>query len=195
MKNTLFKYALGAFIICGCFYGSVFADIHPVEAVLSDGYGQVLSKDLESGFEFTVSADFDEIQNILMASANKGWYANFISISSRDDGKAAIIFRATQQQSNVIEKFATLQKILQPGMLIWKTADAPNNMAVVSNIETSFDNVIKINGITKQSGLIFSHLIPMIERSAVLQHPFFSRGTYSDTADGRIMHFTIDCGW
>lgn len=195
MKKIMLKTAIVTVLAAILLTTSIFAETHPVETVLSDKYGPVISRDLETSFEFTVSADFSEISNILEAANSQEWYVNFVSISSREDGKAAIIFRAAQQKNNFASRFANLQKILQPGMLIWKTGVIPENMAVVTNIETTFDQKIMINGVTRKSGLVFSHLIPMIERAAALQNPFFSRGTYSDTEDGRIMNFTINCDW
>lgn len=191
MLKTVFLLIFGTV----SFTTGIFAETNPVEKILSEKYGQVISRDLETSFEFTVSAEFSEISNILEAANSQEWYVNFVSISSREDGKAAIIFRAAPQKNNFSSKFASLQKILQPGMLIWKAGVIPDNMAVVTNIETTFDQKIMINGVTRKSGLVFSHLIPMIERAAVFQNPFFSRGTYSDTEDGRIMNFTINCDW
>jgi len=170
-------------------------DSHPVADALSGKFGQVMVRDLEGSYEFTVSADFSDVISILQTTTANDWFVNFVSISSRNDGKAAIIFRATSQRNNSSQFFTRLQQLIQPGVLIWKKDSIPDNSALVTSIETSFDSKVMICGVTRKSSLIFSHVFPMIERIGIIRNPFFSRGTYSDTEDGRIMNFIVDCDW
>lgn len=193
-SNFFRKIMILMFLMVGCIL-SAQTGTHPIETALAGKYGPIMCKDLEGSFEFTVSADFTEISNILDTANALQWYVNFASISSRDDGKAAMIFRVNQHKNDAASKFATLQSIVQPGMLVWKSAQIPEDMAVVTTIETNFDQKIIINGVTKRSGLVFSHLFPMLERASALQNPFFARGTYSDTDQGRVMNFAINCDW
>lgn len=168
---------------------------HPIADALSAKFGQVIVRDLEGSYEFTVSADFSDVISILQTTLSNDWFVNFISISSRNDGKAAIIFRATSQRNNSSQYFTKLQQLIQPGVLIWKTDTIPENSALITSIETKFDSKVMVCGVTRKSSLIFSHVFPMIERIGVISNPFFSRGTYSDTENGRIMNFIVDCDW
>lgn len=170
-------------------------DHHPVADALSSKFGQVMVKDLEGSYEFTVSADFADVLSILETSNTNECYVSFVSISRRNDGKAAIIFRGSNQRNNSSQLFSKLQQLIQPGVLFWKKDAVPEDSAVVTGIETSFNSKIMINGVTRKSSLIFSQLFPMIERVNLIKNPFFSRGTYSDTEDGRVMNFIIDCDW
>lgn len=168
---------------------------HPLADALSGKFGQVMVRDLEGSYEFTVSADFQDVISILKTTVANDWFVNFISISSRNDGKAAIIFRATSQRNNASQYFTKLQQLIQPGVLIWKTDAIPENSALITSIETKFDSKVMVCGVTRKSSLIFSHVFPMIERIGIISNPFFSRGTYADTEAGRIMNFTVDCDW
>ncbi len=168
---------------------------HPVETLLTEKFGPVLSRDYQGQTEFTVSAQFNDVANILnLVNANE-LYLYWLSASFRDDGKVALIIRTGNKPNNTHERFADLARLLQAGVLPWKSASVPENMAVITTIETAFDRQIILTGETRQSSLIFSHLFPLIERTGELQEPFFSRGTYSDTPEGRVMTFTVNCRW
>ncbi len=170
-------------------------DHHPVADTLSSKFGQVMVKDLEGSYEFTVSADFTDVLTILETANSNECYVNFVSISCRNDGKAAIIFRGSNQRNNSSQLFSKLQQLIQPGVLFWKKDAIPEDSAVVTGIETNFNSNIIISGVTRKSSLIFSQLFPMIERVSIIKNPFFSRGTYSDSEDGRVMNFIINCDW
>jgi hypothetical protein len=65
----------------------------------------------------------------------------------------------------------------------------------MTGFETDFGGKIILTGIRPKSGLIFSQFFSMVERTGGLKNPFFSRGTYQDTPDGRVMNFRVDCDW
>ncbi len=169
---------------------------HPVVSALSQRFGQILEKEGENYSEFTVSAGFEDVISILQASENQEWFVSYIVINARDDGKVALIFQAqANKNKSAGRKFEKLQNLLSPGVFAWKSGRIPDDSPVVTALETDFSTKITIKGATRSSSHIFSQLFPQIERIRELRNPFFSRGTYSDTSDGRIMEFQIDCGW
>ncbi|GAB1353898.1 hypothetical protein MASR1M12_26360 [Erysipelotrichia bacterium] len=88
-----------------------------------------------------------------------------------------------------------LQELVSPGMLPWKTTDLDDKMPAVTAVETNFAERASVIGETLKSGLIFSHLFPMLKRVSCVSDPFFERGSYSDTPAGRVMNFTVKCNW
>jgi len=164
-------------------------------ANLSDKFGQISHRDLETHQEFVFSAEFADIGHALNLANSNDMYVQSASISARDDGKAAIILKISPVRNDASRHFATLSNILRPGMFSWKSGKVPENMAVLTTIETHFDNTVSLQGLTLKSGLIFSHLFPLIERTGELREPFFSRGSYSDSKAGRLMNFTVVCKW
>ena len=168
---------------------------HPVVSALSQRFGQILEKAGDEASEFTVSASFEDVISILQTSEGLGWYVSHVTVNARDDGKVALIFKAQTKNRKAGNKFEKLQRLLQPGVFSWKSGNVPSDSTVITALETDFSDKIAIKGATKSSSLIFAQLFPLIERIQELRNPFFSRGTYSDTPDGRIMAFQIDCGW
>lgn len=164
-------------------------------ANLSDKFGQISHRDLEGSQEFVFSGEFTDIEYALNLANSNDMYAQFASVTARDDGKAAIIIRVSPSHNLANRKFATFAKIIRPGMFTWKKGNVPENMAVITTVETTFNDSISLIGLTRKSSLIFSHLFPMIERTGELTSPFFSRGSYSDTGSGRMMNFTVLCQW
>ncbi len=164
-------------------------------ANLADKFGQISHRDLESHQEFVFSGEFTDVEHALNLANSNDMYVQFASVSAREDGKAAIMIRVSPARNDASRKFATFSNILRPGMFFWKAGNVPENMAVLTTVETSFDNSVSLQGLTLKSSLIFSHLYPLIERTGELRDPFFSRGSYSDTKAGRIMDFTILCQW
>ncbi|PKL42638.1 MAG: hypothetical protein CVV41_13900 [Candidatus Riflebacteria bacterium HGW-Riflebacteria-1] len=164
-------------------------------ANLSDKFGQISHRNLESSHEFVFSGEFTDIEHALNLVNSNDLFVQSVSVSARDDGKAAIVIKASSARNQASKRFATFSNIIKPGMISWKKGEVPENMAVVTTIETDFANSITLHGLTLKSSLIFSHLFPMIERSGELRDPFFSRGTYSDTGSGRVMDFTVLCQW
>jgi hypothetical protein len=164
-------------------------------ANLSDKFGQISHRDLESHQEFVFSGEFADIEHALTLANSNDMYVQFASVSAREDGKAAILIRVSPARNDASRHFTTFSNILRPGMFSWKSGNIPENMAVLTTVETSFNNSISLQGLTLKSSLIFSHLFPLIERTGELKDPFFSRGSYSDTKAGRIMDFTVICQW
>lgn len=166
-----------------------------IVANLSDKFGQISHRDLESSHEFVFSGEFADLEHALNIANSNDLFVQFVSVSARDDGKAAIKIKVSPAKNEASRKFATFCNVIKPGMVTWKKGEVPQNMAVVTTIETDFGNSISLQGLTLKSSLIFSHLFPMIERTGELRDPFFSRGTYSDTSSGRVMDFTVLCQW
>ncbi|NLF97949.1 MAG: hypothetical protein GX569_14545 [Candidatus Riflebacteria bacterium] len=164
-------------------------------ANLSDKFGQISHRDLETHQEFVFSGEFTDIEHALNLANSNDMYVQYASVSAREDGKAAIIIRVSPTRNDASRHFATFSNILRPGMFTWKSGKVPENMAVLTTVETSFDNSVSLQGLTLKSSLIFSHLFPLIERTGELRDPFFSRGSYSDTKAGRVMDFTVLCQW
>jgi hypothetical protein len=164
-------------------------------ANLSDKFGQISHRDLETHQEFVFSGEFTDIEHALNLANSNDMYVQYASVSAREDGKAAIIIKVSSTRNDASRHFATFSNILRPGMFTWKSGKVPENMAVLTTVETSFDNSVSLQGLTLKSSLIFSHLFPLIERTGELRDPFFSRGSYSDTKAGRVMDFTVLCQW
>jgi len=164
-------------------------------ANLSDKFGQISHRDLETHQEFVFSGEFSDIEHALNLANSNDMYVQYASVSAREDGKAAIIIKVSPTRNDASRHFATFSNILRPGMFSWKSGKVPENMAVLTTVETSFDNSVSLQGLTLKSSLIFSHLFPLIERTGELRDPFFSRGSYSDTKAGRVMDFTVLCQW
>ncbi|HPW58472.1 MAG TPA: hypothetical protein PLR50_08805 [Candidatus Rifleibacterium sp.] len=168
---------------------------HPVVEALKPKYGNVMVKDLENQYEFTLSLPFNEIENALNLVVSQEWYPTWISVSARPDEKAAINFTASATKNESAKRFSMLQELVSPGMLPWKTTDLDDKMPGVTAVETNFAERVSVIGETLKSGLIFSHLFPMIKRVTCVSDPFFERGSYSDTPAGRVMNFTVKCNW
>lgn len=166
-----------------------------VANILQPQFGTVMVRDLEGSHEFTLSTAFTEIEAMLSTVVKAGWYPSFISVSSRDDEKAAIILRASTSKNSSSEKFAILQQLLAPGMLPWKTGELTDKAPEVVSVETDFSDKVTILGQTLKSSLIFSQLFPMIERAQGVNSPFFERGSYNDSPAGRVMNFHVKCNW
>lgn len=164
-------------------------------ANLSDKFGQISHRDLETHQEFVFSGEFTDIEHALNLANSNDMYVQYASVSAREDGKAAIIIKVSSTRNDASRHFTTFSNILRPGMFTWKSGKVPENMAVLTTVETSFDNSVSLQGLTLKSSLIFSHLFPLIERTGELRDPFFSRGSYSDTKAGRVMDFTVLCQW
>ncbi len=193
-RNLLIKTVFAIAIIFAMNSNLLLAQ-HPVVSALSQRFGQILEKEGENYSEFTVSATFEDVASILQTSESHGWYVSYVAINARDDGKVALIFQAQTANKGAGNKFEKLQRLLHPGIFSWKKGAIPANSPVVTALETDFSTKIAVKGATRSSSHIFSQLFPLIERIQELRNPFFSRGTYSDTPDGRIMEFQIDCGW
>jgi hypothetical protein len=168
---------------------------NPVITALERRFGSVMIRDLEGFHEFTLSAPFKEIENLLNTVISQEWYPTHISISGRPDEKAAIILRAKAVKNDSPKYFSALQQLLMPGILPWKTEELNDSIPAVTAVETDFSAKVTILGQTLKSGLIFSHLFPMIERVPTISAPFFEHGSYKDTPSGRVMDFTIKCNW
>ncbi len=168
---------------------------NPVVTALQPQFGTVLIRDLEGYHEFTLSASFDQVENMLNAVVSQEWYPTHISISGRPDGKAAIIMRAGTGRNSASQYFGKLQQLVVPGMLPWKTSELSADSAVVTAIETDFSSKVTILGQTLKSGLIFTQLFPMLERAQGVREPFFNRGSYSDSPAGRVMDYSVVCSW
>jgi hypothetical protein len=164
-------------------------------ANLSDKFGQISHSDQNSSHEYVFSGEFADIEYALNLANSNNMFVQFISVSAREDGKAAILIRVNSKRNTASQKFSLFSNLLKPGMFNWKEGELPQNMAVLTTIETSFDNTVTLQGKTLKSSLIFSHLFPMIERTGELRDPFFSHGSYADTAAGRVMDFTVRCNW
>lgn len=164
-------------------------------ANLSDKFGQIGHRNLEGSDEYIFSGEFTDIEHALNLANSNERFVQFVSVSARDDGKAAIIIRVSSTRNVANTKFTTFSNILRPGIFIWKKGAVPENMAVVTTVETDFGSSITLQGLTLKSSLIFSHLFPMIERIGDLRDPWFSRGSYTDTESGRVMDFTVLCQW
>lgn len=168
---------------------------NPVVTALEQRFGTVLTRDLEGFHEFTLSVSFKEIESLLNAVDSLEWHPTYISVSGRPDEKAAIILRAAMGKNDSSRYFAALQHLLTPGILPWKTDKLTDSAPAVTSVETDFSPKVKIMGQTLKSGLIFSHLFPMIERVPSVSAPFFEHGSYKDSDAGRVMDFTIKCTW
>ena len=185
-----------ALILATFFIGQTAAAMEkPLLASLESKFGPVMSRDLDGVFEFTLSSPMTDVEMLLQMIEKEGWYVVTMAATIRDDGKLAIVLKGTQQRNAFSKKFAALQWLLKPGMLPWKDGELTDKMPVVTSVETDFSDKISILGQTRRSGLIFTHLFPMIERIEGLSNPFFARGTYSDSSDGRIMNYTVNCTW
>jgi len=198
MKNSRFFQAFVAIFLFSASFltGPVVAqNDNPVVTALQPRFGQVMISDLEKQQEFTLSLPFNEIETALNLIIAQEWYPTWVSISARPDEKAALILRAAPGKNESAKRFTLLQQLVSPGMLPWKTAELNNQAPGVTAVETDFSEKVVIMGETLKSGLIFTHLFPMIERVPGITAPFFERGSYSDTAAGRVMNFTVKCNW
>jgi hypothetical protein len=137
-------------------------------ANLSDKFGQISHRNLESSHEFVFSGEFTDIEHALNLVNSNDLFVQSVSVSARDDGKAAIVIKASSARNQASKRFATFSNIIKPGMISWKKGEVPENMAVVTTIETDFANSITLHGLTLKSSLIFS---------------------------GRVMDFTVLCQW
>ena len=62
-------------------------------------------------------------------------------------------------------------------------------------IETTFGDNVTIKGIADKSGLVFSDLFPILNSIRSISSPFFERGTFFDSEEGRKMEYTLQCKW
>lgn len=93
------------------------------------------------------------------------------------------------------KKIEIMRQIISSSFFPWFNETSPVGNAVLTGMETSFDNELKLFGMTNQSGLVFTEVFPIIREFRGIDYPFFTRGTYSDSKFGRVMNFTIKCSW
>lgn len=196
IKPVNFLFIAFALVAIFAFNGQVNAQSdHPVVTALQPKFGQVMMRDLEGSFEFTLSAPFSQIEEVLKTVIDQEWYPTYLSVTSREDEKSAIILKAGNIKNSAASRFPALQELLTPGMLPWKTGELSDKAPAVTAVETDFSDRVTILGQTLKSGLIFTHLFPMIERIHSVHSPFFERGSYNDSPVGRVMSFTVKCNW
>jgi hypothetical protein len=120
--------------------------------------------------------------------------ASYIKLETLDAQTATVDIKVTNRPADP-QKLKFLQSLIDQHPIAWAKEGYSTKVPVMTGFETDFSKKVTIIGISPKSGLIFSHFMPMVERTRGLSHPFFSRGTNKETRQGKIMQFKIDCGW
>lgn len=145
--------------------------------------------------EYRLEAEFAQIPRLLELPGRFNHSLKFFSINSLDRRQARIEMKVSDQKPAMGKKLELIRTLITQNTIQWASDGYKTVGPVMTGFETDFGGKIILTGISPKSGLIFSQFFSMVERTGGLKNPFFSRGTYQDTPDGRVMNFRVDCDW
>ncbi|MFZ5949777.1 MAG: hypothetical protein ACOYXC_03665 [Candidatus Rifleibacteriota bacterium] len=145
--------------------------------------------------EYTMEAGFDQIARLIELPAQFNRSLKFISLNCLNQKQAKITLKVADHKNDLGKKIAILKNLVQETPIQWATDGLKSAAPVMTGFETDFGSKLTLLGISPKSSMIFSQFFSMVERSQGLKNPFFSRGTYEDTPDGKVMLFRVDCDW
>ena len=161
-----------------------------------ENLGQVYCKPNKFGANLNISVEFSQIPNVFATIKANDLYPTFVDLKCNLDGMTQMKISVNSNSSKNQNKIEKLLQLLNPKALFWVAQNQNyHTKALVNGFSTTFNNKIKIFGITAKSSKVFSELFPMIKRLRFISAPFFSRGTYKDINGDRIMNFEINCEW
>lgn len=170
---------------------SVFA----LSSALAQAFGNVQSNIDNSVTELTFTGKLEQIQDIFKILSQSKISLTYIFAACTEDKKVNFLIKVADTDNFAAYRQSSLEALAEPSNFAWILDTSPLITPVLTGFETDFTNEIRIFGKTNKSALIFPNLFPKIKESHILANPFFERGTYSDTPDGRMLDFIIKCSW
>lgn len=167
--------------------------------VLENKFGTVLPKSINSQTcDFSFSAPYAKICDLITSVDNKNIKIEKITIFGRDKEMAAIAMSLVcgENMPNInAQKVSAFCNLCKDSRLPWVSNKGKNKNITVTMIETTFGDNVTIKGIADKSGLVFSDLFPILNSIRSISSPFFERGTFFDSEEGRKMEYTLQCKW
>lgn len=143
------------------------------------------------------SAPFSQIPEIFKSVDKPEVEIKKAAIYGRNQEMAAIALSLECKENPVkpdSHKIAALLELCTHSKIPWE-AEGTRNIVKITSVETLFDDGLTIIGETDKSGLIFSELMPVLNQIRGVSTPFFERGRFYDTPNGRKMEYTLQCKW
>ncbi|MDD3001540.1 MAG: hypothetical protein PHF29_07285 [Candidatus Riflebacteria bacterium] len=166
---------------------------------LETKFGTVLPKSInEQTCELSFSAPYNKICELIASVDNKNIQIEKVTVFGRDKDMAAIalsIVCGDNLPKISTQKVSAFCNLCKEPQIPWVSNKGKNKNVTVTTIETGFADTVTIKGIADKSGLVFSDLFPILNGIRSISAPFFERGKFFDTEDGRKMEYTLQCKW
>jgi hypothetical protein len=158
-------------------------------AEIEDGHA------MDKSEQYHLKLNIEDFPAILESIKKHQMSLTFIEFFTLDSQNCEVKIRTRNGTSEQSRKFQFLKHLISEKPLPMAKDGYSSKEPVVTGFETKMANKITILGFSPKSGLIFSQLMPVIQFTPGLKHPFFSRGTNKMTNSGKVMQFKIDCDW
>ncbi|GAB4282296.1 MAG: hypothetical protein Kow0029_27780 [Candidatus Rifleibacteriota bacterium] len=160
-------------------------------------YFRIIAKSRKDGKnEYKLEGPLNQLTKLISLPGKSNKAIKFVSAITVNGSTVSLILTVaeTEPGQQEIDRINILARVLDSDTFAWPS-DAKLNAPVLTGFETDFGNKITLTGISPKSSMIFTQFFSQIQKIGGLYYPFFSRGTYQDTEDGRVMHFKIQCDW